>query len=82
MKCFRLLLEIGSSNGKKWRNATMEECFRLLLEIGSSNFQYEVGKTYEVDVSVSCWRLVLLTTKKIIMLFGVTFPSPVGDWFF
>ena len=64
MHSFRLLLEIGSSNTGYIVIDLGEDCFRLLLEIGSSNPKQPQLKTQPKKVSVSCWRLVLLTKSQ------------------
>ena len=57
--------------------------FRLLLEIGSSNAVVIDVSVKDNLVSVSCWRLVLLTVvSEGYRTKDKRFPSPVGDWFF
>ena len=59
---FRLLLEIGSSNIRfEFQIRKQNVGFRLLLEIGSSNDVKNFTSERTGKVSVSCWRLVLLT---------------------
>ena len=79
VSCWRLVLLTLPKvwDGKQWRS------FRLLLEIGSSNVCTKLVELMVTSVSVSCWRLVLLTQRlQANNNPSLSFPSPVGDWFF